>query len=325
MVVYRYDGTNYSLGIQTLDSFNGSKPSYTFFRNEIWKNTSKSYQLIRLFVPYPGARVYVNILEYDGKYGSGERGKNNFKLSRLYTLNPDTRTWDPDKSFNQENLVGHFVTGIAARNENEILISAVKKRFGPSTGVLLDKDGNIVETSGDLKANTPLDGLKWLKRSWSTKGGAFIASATKSIGSTFPIYASKDGKLWTRIPGSSSSCKVSSFVDISNTVAGKTDSARLVLAGTYSHISSGASTIPCGYNEINIISDKLDEWKVTTSRKSYLFANSSNYASTKLPRASINGLNILESDGEKYLFALTSFKGLWSVSLDSSRPHWKEE
>ena len=124
-------------------------------------------------------------------------------------------------------------------------------------------------------------------------------------------------------PGSSSSYKVSSFVDISNTVAGKNDSARLALAGTYSHISSGTPTIPYGYNEINIISDKLGEWKVTTSRNSYQFANLSNYASTRLPRASINGLQILESDGKKYLFALTSFKGLWSVSLDSRRPYWK--
>ena len=157
------------LGCKLLDSFNGSKPSYTFF-NKTWENTSKSYQVIHLFVPYPGTGIYVNILEYDGKYASLEPYKNNFKLSKLYTLNPDTRTWNPDKSFNQKNLVGHFVTGIAAKNENEILISAVKKRLGSSTGVLLDKDGNIVEPSGDLKANTPLDGLKWLKRDWETSG-----------------------------------------------------------------------------------------------------------------------------------------------------------
>ena len=323
---------NYTVALHRMDSFDGRTAVLTPLTGDSsWSSTDNHYQQIRLFCPNGSGNVYVNVMENDGKYGSLDETGQKFKGSHLYVIPNDATSLnipDDGSTINQDELDGtngsRYVTGIADNMAGTIRITATDNMFASEpvndvdAGILLDESGNIIP----LGSNISTTGITWLPNI-----GAFIASATglDLDENTFPMFASKDGNTWTKITRGTTTDYLSiNFIDVSATLAGSSNGARLILVGTSSYIdSSKQGREASGYQEIDARAgpDHIDEWTINTTAETFEFALNNNYAASDLGRGTITGMSFIGTD----LYASTRGQGVWKIDTTQAYPEWDRE
>ena len=148
-------------------------------------------------------------------------------------------------------------------------------------------------------------------------------AATILDNDTLPIFVSSDGSIWSRIGGTTIDYLTTNFIEVSDKLAGQSDSKHLVLAGTSSYIDGSTSHLSSGYNEIDVSNDDLTTWSVNTSWDNYSFALNTNYSVSDLAEATITGMSIPE-DGN-FLYASTRSQGIWKIDMTTDKPSWTRE
>jgi len=327
LALYLVNGNTYRVGLFALTGFDGSKATYTDF-GKSWTSGSRSFQTIRLFCPRPDSHIYVNVLNHSGNYGAFDSDNDGFNGSNLYRLANNNTSWNVTETSQAEldgTKTARYVSGVADNGSGTIIVTAIREGFRPNGGYLLDKDG---QSRGDGRLGDysyiPTTGITWIDRIWDGHNGpgVFIAAASSLINGVHPVFASMDGTDWTSLKGATASYQTTSFIDVSDSDAGLSNSKHLVLAGTSSYIDGNRYRRGVGYNEIDVTSDVLTEWYLNTNRNSYSFANLVNYNVSKLSESTVTGMSILNN---AILYISTRNNGIWKSDLNEDRPYWTRE
>jgi len=334
LALYKVIGDSYTVGLFTLDSYDGANVSYTDL-NKKWNSTSNNYQTVRLYCPDPAGAVYVNVLKHTGVYGSIDAKEDaGFTGSHLYRFDAPNTAADWTDPGPQPDLDGtnmaRYITGVASNGTiTKVLITATINIFASNGGILLNGNGTI-EGDGKIDgSNVATTGITWIDRSSisGSTGDAFIVAATFLYDSTLPVFATlDDGATWTSLDGTSTDYLTTNFINVSDKYAGTSDSKHLVLAGTSSYIDGSTYRIASGYNEIDVTNDDPSTWVIDTSWDNYSLALKTNYSVSDLSLATIIGMSIPE-DGN-FLYASTRNFGIWKLNVDDISdpyPSWTIE
>ena len=146
LALYKVSGDSYTVGLFTLDSYDGTTPVYINL-NKQWNSTPNNYQTVRLYCPDPTDAVYVNIMEHTGVYGSIDADEDaGFTGSKLYRYDLPNTAADWTDPGAQPELDGttkaRYITGVASSG-SKVLITAASNMFASTGGILLDVDGFI--------------------------------------------------------------------------------------------------------------------------------------------------------------------------------------
>lgn len=346
MALYKVDADEaYTVALHRLDSFDGTTLTLEALGGDSsWSSTASTYETIRMYCPDPDpdpakGRVYINVLEHRGEYGTIDSDDTGFVRSNLYTIAGDATSLDiaSDGIAEQKYLNGssgkRYVTGVASDGAvvPTILITATDNFFSSvpsaaydvSAGILLDGSGNKIPLTGE-DSTVSTTGIIWLPNvDASPDVGAFVASATAFDDNDFPMFASHTGLAgsWVKITnGTSTEYLTTNFIDVSMTTAGSAE--KLALAGTSSYIDGSTGRYARGYQEIRTAGLAIADWYVNNSAADYDFARNNNYAASELSLTTITGMTMING----VLYAATRNAGIWSIEPDSEEyPSWTRE
>ena len=326
--------TSSSVGIF---SYTDSSGFISISENVSVLSSSSSYNTLLLFCPNPAAATdtfYVNILNYSGTFGK----ESTFTGSQLYLLDDaQTQITASDKASGTwtTTLESSYISG-AAYSGNTYRFTTISPDSNGPSGVLVDETGKEISgiiTDTELEETAGSPSLPSGSLTWLPNLNAYIMSSITTSAGSYHIYISTDGGIGNDWKILSSGYYITSFLDVSNTLAGgngdptDTDAYsppnKLVLAGTRSTLSWNS-----GYGYLEIVAGETarsipQEWTLRTSKSTFTFAQSNSYIAGDLSSTGIVALTLLRegssnNSGDQYVYASTYNSGIWRLNADDN-------